>query len=88
MREFQPAQKPQSCAFVVFGITGDLTHRLVIPSLYNLAAGELLPKPFCVVGVARHDISNGALRGSLMNGLRQFATRPVDEQLSGRFCGL
>ena len=32
-------------ALVIFGVTGDLTHRLVLPSLYNLAAGNLLPAP-------------------------------------------
>jgi glucose-6-phosphate 1-dehydrogenase len=84
MTDFEPAQRPQSCAFVIFGITGDLTHRLVIPSLYNLAVGELLPKPFCIVGVARHSISNDALRESLMKGLRQFATRSVDDKVANR----
>ena len=34
-------RKPDSCAFVIFGVTGDLTHRLVIPALYNLAATNL-----------------------------------------------
>jgi glucose-6-phosphate 1-dehydrogenase len=84
MTDFEPAQRPQSCAFVIFGITGDLTHRLVIPSLYNLAVGELSPKPFCIVGVARHSISNDALRESLMKGLRQFATRSVDDKVANR----
>ena len=54
MTDAPPAQKkPDPCAFVIFGVTGDLTHRLVIPALYNLAAADLLPDPFCVVGVAR-----------------------------------
>ena len=34
---------PDPCCFVIFGITGDLTHRLVIPALYNLAESGLLP---------------------------------------------
>lgn len=84
MTDFEPAQRPQSCAFIIFGITGDLTHRLVIPSLYNLAVGELLPQPFCIVGVTRHSISNDALRESLMKGLRQFATRSVDDKVANR----
>jgi glucose-6-phosphate 1-dehydrogenase len=75
----QPQRKPENCAFVIFGVTGDLTHRLVIPSLYNLAAENLLPEKFCVVGVARKGMSNDELRESLMKGLRQFATRPVDD---------
>jgi glucose-6-phosphate 1-dehydrogenase len=77
-------QTPQPCAFVIFGVTGDLTHRLVMPSLYNLAANGLLPEPFCVVGVARRPMENGALRDSLMKGLRQFATRPVEDRIAER----
>jgi glucose-6-phosphate 1-dehydrogenase len=82
--DFQPNQKPQPCAFVIFGATGDLAHRLVIPALYNLAASGLLPDPFCVVGVARRGMSSEALRESLMKGLRQFATRPVDDKIANR----
>jgi glucose-6-phosphate 1-dehydrogenase len=77
-------RKPESCVFVIFGVTGDLTHRLVIPSLYNLAAAGLLPEKFCVVGVARKGVSNDALRDSLMQGLRKFATRPVEDAIAAR----
>ena len=84
MTDFQPYQTPQSCALVIFGVTGDLTHRLVIPSLYNLAEVELLPKKFCIVGVARRGMSNDALRGSLMKGLHEFATRAVDDKIANR----
>jgi glucose-6-phosphate 1-dehydrogenase len=76
--------KPDPCSIVIFGVTGDLTHRLVIPSLYNLAATGLLPDRFCIVGVARKGMSNDGLRESLMKGLRQFATRPVDEAIARR----
>jgi glucose-6-phosphate 1-dehydrogenase len=69
---------------VIFGVTGDLTHRLVIPSLYNLAATDLLPDKFCVVGVARKGMSNDGLHDSLMKGLRQFATRQVDDAVAKR----
>jgi glucose-6-phosphate 1-dehydrogenase len=75
---------PASCAFVIFGVTGDLAHRLVIPSLYNLAAAGLLPDRFCVVGVARKGLSNDALRDSLMKSLKQFATRPVEDPVAQR----
>jgi glucose-6-phosphate 1-dehydrogenase len=79
-----PQRKPDACSFVIFGATGDLTHRLVLPSLYNLAAGNLLPDRFCVVGIARKGMSSEALRDSLMTGLRQFATRPVDDAMARR----
>jgi glucose-6-phosphate 1-dehydrogenase len=77
-------KKPDPCSFVIFGVTGDLAHRLVIPALYNLAATDLLPEKFCIVGIARKAMSNDALRESLMNGLREFATRPVDDAIAQR----
>jgi glucose-6-phosphate 1-dehydrogenase len=79
-----PQKRPDPCSFVVFGVTGDLTHRLVIPALYNLAVTELLPDRFCVVGVARKAMSNDDLRDSLMKGLREFATRPVEDKIAKR----
>jgi glucose-6-phosphate 1-dehydrogenase len=77
-------KKPDPCSFVIFGVTGDLAHRLVIPALYNLAASNLLPEKFCIVGVARRGTSNAELTDSLVKGLHQFATRPVDERLARR----
>jgi glucose-6-phosphate 1-dehydrogenase len=76
--------KPDPCSFVVFGATGDLTHRLVLPALYNLAAADLLPEKFCVVGVARNRMSNEDMRESLLKGLRQYKARPVDEAIAKR----
>jgi glucose-6-phosphate 1-dehydrogenase len=75
----QIQKQPDPCAFVIFGVSGDLTHRLVIPALYNLATSSLLPDKFCIVGVARRGMSGVELAESLMKGLKQFATRPVDE---------
>jgi glucose-6-phosphate 1-dehydrogenase len=83
----EPAPKqrrPDPCSFVIFGVTGDLTHRLVIPALYNLAAADLLPEKFCVVGVARKGMSGDDLHGSLLKGLHRFATRPVDDAIAQR----
>src|SRR5712672_578260 len=77
-------KKPDPCSFVIFGVTGDLAHRLVVPALYNLAASDLLPDKFCLVGVARKGVTSDKLRDSLMKGLRQFATRPVDDAIAQR----
>jgi glucose-6-phosphate 1-dehydrogenase len=79
-----PQKKPDSCSFVIFGVTGDLTHRLVIPSLYNLAANDLLPDRFCIVGVARNGMTNDDLRESLLKGLRKYATRPLEDAVAKR----
>ena len=56
----------------------------MLPALYNLAATDLLPDKFCIVGIARKAMSNDALRDSLMKGLREFATRPVDDAIAKR----
>ena len=77
-------KKPDPCSFVIFGVTGDLAHRLVVPALYNLAASDLLPDRFCLAGVARKGMTSDKLRDSLMKGLRQFATRPVDDAIAQR----
>src|ERR1700743_1224458 len=75
-------KKADSCCFVIFGVTGDLAHRLVVPALYNLAAGDLLPENFCIVGIARKGMTSEQLSDSLMKGLQQFATRKVDDALA------
>ena len=46
---------PQPCTMVIYGATGDLTHRKLMPALYNLAREQLLPSPFAVVAFARRD---------------------------------
>jgi glucose-6-phosphate 1-dehydrogenase len=68
------------CAFVIFGAAGDLTKRLLLPALYNLAAGRLLPEAFCIVGVARADISVDEFRRQMRAALTEFATSGVEPQ--------
>ena len=63
-------KKPDPCCFVIFGVTGDLTHRLVMPSLYNLAAAGLLPERFCVVGGVNDHIAK--LKQLANVGVKQF----------------
>jgi glucose-6-phosphate 1-dehydrogenase len=77
-------KQPDPCSIVIFGVTGDLAHRLVIPALYNLAANDLLPDNFCIVGIARTGMSSEELTESLTKGLHQFATRKVDDALAQR----
>jgi glucose-6-phosphate 1-dehydrogenase len=81
---FAKPKVPEPCCFVLFGVTGDLSHRLVIPALYNLAEVGLLPKEFCVVGVVRKETSGEVLRKNLMTALKQHATRPVNQSVADR----
>src|SRR5438445_13813196 len=75
------------CCFVIFGASGDLMHRLLVPALYNLAAGGLLPDAFALIGVGRSEMSDDTFREDLRKSLQQFATRPVEEKLAQRVVG-
>jgi glucose-6-phosphate 1-dehydrogenase len=72
------------CCFVIFGASGDLTRRQLIPALYNLKASGLLPDAFSIVGIARKELTSEAFRAELGKSLRQFATRPVDDAIAER----
>jgi glucose-6-phosphate 1-dehydrogenase len=67
-------QQAPSCAMVIFGAAGDLTKRLLIPALYNLARTELLPEDFALIGVDRLDMSDTAYRQHLNDAVRVFAS--------------
>ena len=75
------------CSLVVFGASGDLMHRLLVPALYNLAAGGLLPDAFALIGVGRSEMSDDAFREDLRKSLHQFATRSVEEKIVQRLLG-
>jgi glucose-6-phosphate 1-dehydrogenase len=51
----QLRRTPDPCAFVIFGASGDLTQRKLLPALYSLAFRRLLPERFAVIGVARSE---------------------------------
>jgi glucose-6-phosphate 1-dehydrogenase len=71
-----------ACSFVIFGASGDLTRRLLIPALYNLAAGGLLPQAFCIIGIGRTQLTTDAFRNHLHKSLRELAKREVDDALA------
>src|SRR5262249_50333323 len=53
---------PLPCTMVIFGASGDLTKRKLVPALYSLARDRLLPSAFSVLGVARRDIGDQGFR--------------------------
>ena len=75
------------CCFIVFGANGDLTKRLLVPALYNLAATGLLPDNFAIVGVLRRPMENEAFKQSLVEALGKFATRPVEKAVADKLFG-
>jgi glucose-6-phosphate 1-dehydrogenase len=78
------ARPADPCSFVIFGASGDMAHRLLVPALYNLAVGGLLPQAFAIIGVARGDKSDEDFRAGLENGLRQFAIGRINDDVVDR----
>jgi glucose-6-phosphate 1-dehydrogenase len=67
------------CALVIFGASGDLTRRKLMPAVYNLAIGRSLPSGFAAVGVARRPKTNEQFRSEMKEGVAQFSRRkPID----------
>jgi glucose-6-phosphate 1-dehydrogenase len=67
------------CALVVFGGTGDLARRKLLPALYNLAVVGSLPERFAAVGLARRTLTNQEYRDQMREAVSQFSRRrPVD----------
>ena len=77
-------RRPDPCAFVIFGAGGDLTKRLLFPALYNLAAADLLPDGFAIIGIARHDMSDAQFRDAMAAALRKFATVKISQPIADR----
>ncbi|MGH9582806.1 MAG: glucose-6-phosphate dehydrogenase [Bryobacteraceae bacterium] len=60
------------CALAIFGAGGDLTGRLIVPALYNLASSKLLPEQFAIVGVDIADLDDAAWRSQLAGKTKGF----------------
>ncbi len=69
------------CVMVIFGATGDLTRRKLIPALYNLATRKLLSNEFAIVGCAFNSLTTEEFREQLTQGMTEFATEPIDREL-------
>ncbi|MDB6138387.1 MAG: glucose-6-phosphate 1-dehydrogenase, partial [Verrucomicrobiaceae bacterium] len=78
-------QRAEPCTMVIFGATGDLTNRKLIPALYNLAASGDLPTQFKVVGFARREKSDEEFRTELEEGNKKFSRQGHSEELWGSF---
>lgn len=76
-------RQPEPCAMVIFGASGDLTKRKLVPALYTLARERLLPAGFAIVGMARRDIP---FVDQMKDSVNKFARRrPVEEALWSGF---
>ena len=80
-REMEP------CSMVIFGASGDLTRRKLLPALYQLARGQRLPARFMVVGVARSPMSDDGFRQHLHDSLKEFAGLAAPDDVSSALAG-
>src|SRR3954467_14020276 len=72
---------PEPATMGIFGATGDLTHRKLVPAVYTLQRERLLPPGFNVIGFARRDWSDDFFRNSLLENARQQSRSGVEDML-------
>jgi glucose-6-phosphate 1-dehydrogenase len=72
---------PEPAAMVIFGASGDLTSRKLIPALYELAEGHRLPMEFAVVGVSRTKMSHEEFRDRLREKLEEHRSGEVSDEV-------
>ena len=70
----QRGGKAPPCTVVIFGATGDLTARLLMPAIYNLSRTGLLPDNFALIGIGRSPETDDSFRQDLTEAMKRFAT--------------
>jgi len=73
---------PDPTTLVIFGASGDLTRRKLLPAIYQLARGQRLPAQFAVIGVARSAMSDDEFRNHLHASLKEFANLSAPDEVS------
>jgi glucose-6-phosphate 1-dehydrogenase len=75
----------EPCVVVIFGATGDLTHRKLLPSLYNLARDHRLPSGTAVVGFARRPTGDEGFRRGAIEAIQEFSPQTYDQAFAAQF---
>lgn len=76
----------EPCIVVIFGASGDLTKRKLVPALYRLAQERLLPAEFAIVGLARTEMSSEEFRARMKEAIEEFSeAKRVDEDVWNSF---
>ena len=70
---------PDPCIVVIFGASGDLTERKLLPALFSLACEDLLPEKFSVVGVARSELDDESFRDKIRSGIERHSRLNLGE---------
>jgi glucose-6-phosphate 1-dehydrogenase len=76
---------PDDHVIVLFGATGDLARRKLLPGIYHLAQAGLMPRQFRVIGIARHDIGEDGFRQMARRAVEDCGRRPPEPEAWGSF---
>src|SRR5215218_8911066 len=71
-------KQKQPTIIFIFGGSGDLTYRKLMPALYNLYLDKYLPEKFLIVGIGRTEFTNTAFRMHSKKGVEEHSRRPDD----------
>lgn len=78
---------PEPCALVIFGVTGDLARKKLLPAVYDLANRGLLPPSFVVLGFARRDWGDGDFESLAHKAAKAYARTPWRDEVWARLAG-
>src|SRR3954471_19409701 len=85
-RSAEARKRAEPCSIVIFGASGDLTGRKLIPALYHLYKDKQMPSDFRIIGFARREKTDVSWRDELRKALDQFSrTKPVDDKIWQEF---
>lgn len=74
-------RNPQPLILVIFGASGDLTQRKLVPALYKMKQERRLPPELTIVGVARRDWSHDYFREKMLEGIEEFSDGIGNQEL-------
>ena len=77
---------PDPSTIIIFGASGDLTHRKLIPALYDLAHERLLPAGFSIVGFAHREYDDASFQQRARDGVETFSRNQPDNEIWESFC--
>src|SRR4029453_196826 len=78
-------KRPHACVVVIFGASGDLTKRKLIPALYNLALEKRLPERLAVVGYARSEMTDESFREKMRESVKEFSRTGLKDDVWQQF---
>src|SRR3954447_4863053 len=80
----QLRRTPDPCVLVIFGASGDLTMRKLMPAIYSLAFRRLLPEQFAILGGARTEGTSAEYREQMQDAVQKFARDPFRQEIWDR----